>query len=365
MSEMREGMVGNRRLRVPVSGTVVVILLTVAQGLSASDRELRKAATWQWPSIARFEESFQSYLQQRALPEERRREVEAAWDSQSPRSTGPEALDHLLETVALADDRFERIWLQLKKPLAVRSAPQAIDLSWWDASIPPWIQDNFRLGVARYLAHLQFYDESLQLLNQIEVSQVVDPSTLFFYRAVCHHHLLQKDDCVTSIKLMMERESELASRYAITAKLMLADIEPLQEDSLDEISRLMNDVQRRLDLGRSGTVVRAQEQQIIEKLDKMIDQIEQQLQEQQRQQQQQQAQSDKSKGQGKPMEDSRVAGASGPGDVDPKKIGDRGGWGDLPPAQRQEALQNMTKDLPSHYREVIESYFKALATGTP
>jgi TolA-binding protein len=119
-------------------------------------------------------------------------------------------------------------------------------------------------------------------------------------------------------------------------------------------------------LGLSGTIVRAQEQQIIEKLDKMIDQIEQQLQEQQRQQQQQQqAQSDKSKGQGKPMEDSRVAGASGPGDVDPKKIGDRGGWGDLPPAQRQEALQNMTKDLPSHYREVIESYFKALATGTP
>ena len=51
----------------------------------------------------------------------------------------------------------------------------------------------------------------------------------------------------------------------------------------------------------------------------------------------------------------------GPGDVDQKKIGDRAGWGNLPPAQRQEALQRLTEELPSHYREVIEGYFRQLA----
>lgn len=63
------------------------------------------------------------------------------------------------------------------------------------------------------------------------------------------------------------------------------------------------------------------------------------------------------------MDDSRVAGASGQGDVDRKNIGDRAGWGNLPPAQREEALQQISRDLPTHYREAIEAYFRKLATG--
>ena len=47
--------------------------------------------------------------------------------------------------------------------------------------------------------------------------------------------------------------------------------------------------------------------------------------------------------------------------MDDKDIGDKSGWGNLPPAARQEALQSITKDLPSHYREVIEAYFKRLS----
>jgi hypothetical protein len=65
------------------------------------------------------------------------------------------------------------------------------------------------------------------------------------------------------------------------------------------------------------------------------------------------------------MDDTQVAGQKGNGDVDQKDIGNGSGWGNLPPAQRQEALQNMTKDLPSHFREVIEAYFKRLASNNP
>ena len=46
---------------------------------------------------------------------------------------------------------------------------------------------------------------------------------------------------------------------------------------------------------------------------------------------------------------------------DPKRIGTESGWGDLPPRQRQEALQQIGKDLPAHYREVVEEYFRKLA----
>ena len=54
-------------------------------------------------------------------------------------------------------------------------------------------------------------------------------------------------------------------------------------------------------------------------------------------------------------------GGSGPGEVDQRRTGVRSDWGNLPPKQREEALQQISKGLPSHYREVIEEYFRKLA----
>jgi hypothetical protein len=81
---------------------------------------------------------------------------------------------------------------------------------------------------------------------------------------------------------------------------------------------------------------------------------------------QQQQQSGSGSGQGSlnpssPAQDSAPLGGSGPGNVDPKSTGNASGWGDLPPKQRQEALQQISKELPAHFREVIEEYFRKLA----
>ena len=61
------------------------------------------------------------------------------------------------------------------------------------------------------------------------------------------------------------------------------------------------------------------------------------------------------------MQDSNPGGGKGPGNVDPKRLGSKSGWGNLPPKERQEALQQISKELPAHYREVIEEYFRKLA----
>jgi TolA-binding protein len=118
-----------------------------------------------------------------------------------------------------------------------------------------------------------------------------------------------------------------------------------------------------LGLGRTGKQVRDQEQAIIDKLDKMIEKMEEQQQQQQQQQQkQQQRQKQNNPQQGRQAaQDPMPGGGDGQGEVDNKDIGDKSGWGNLPPAARQEALQSITKDLPSHYREVIEAYFKRLS----
>lgn len=62
-----------------------------------------------------------------------------------------------------------------------------------------------------------------------------------------------------------------------------------------------------------------------------------------------------------PANDSYSGGAQGSGDINPSDIGSEEGWGNLPPSQRQEALQQIGKEFPSHYREVIEEYFRRLA----
>lgn len=339
----------------------------LARHIKASDLELRKTASWKWPDRAQIDQSLAEFIDQKTDLAQSKEKITGRWISSPTDLYGPPLFDSLLAVLALSDSRLDRLFSQLDQTGADANSAASADLSWMDSSLPPWIQANVQLAVARAMANQHLYDESLQLLKGMDSSLVVDPSTWMFYQAVCHHHLLQRDDCLTMLNRLMEREPELVSRYAITARLMKSDIEPLKEDTLDEISRLMNDVERRLDLGRAGTRVREQEQQIVDKLDKMIEKIEEQIQQQQKQQQQQQQQSQDQKkgGQGKPMEESKIAGANGSGDVDQKSLNNKNSWGDLPPAQRQEALQNITKDLPSHYREVIEAYFKRLATGEP
>lgn len=217
--------------------------------------------------------------------------------------------------------------------------------------------------MGRGLVRQRLFDEALPLLTDVEFATFIDPATLLFYRAACNHSLLHKKQTLEDLRVLLENDQQCPVRYARTAKLMLADIKPLEEDSLDEISRLMSDVERRLDLGRANDKVQQQEQAIIDKLSKLIDKIEQQ----QQQQQQQQSSSGGSGqaqggGQSQPMQDSQAGGAQGNGDVDRRDLGNRDGWGKLPPAERQEALQKIGRDLPTHYRDAIEAYFRKLAT---
>lgn len=324
-----------------------------------AETELRKEAAWQWPTLERYQDHVSSYLDQVQASESLRGQVQQIW-VKGVGMKGPELLDHLLDTAGLVEPRIAEVVGALRSPSSILVAPR--DLSWLTSDVPGWLQDVIRLSYGRAYAQRRLFDEALESLSGLELSQVCDPASLLFYRATSEHHLMKKNDCLDNVKLLMQRESELPTRYRQVATLMQADIAPLEKDSLDEIARMMSDVQRRLDLGRAGQVVRDEEDNIVKKLDKMIEDIEEQAQKMQQQQQaaQQQNQNQQQSAQ-QPMDDSQIAGGSGPGDVDPKKMEDRGGWGNLPPAQRQEALQRLTEELPTHYRDVIEGYFRQLA----
>jgi hypothetical protein len=107
--------------------------------------------------------------------------------------------------------------------------------------------------------------------------------------------------------------------------------------------------------------VQGVESGVIESLDKLIKQAEEAL-------AQQQAKCNGSSGgqpSGTPMQDSRIAEFKGPGKVERRDVGSGTGWGNLPDKDRERALQEIGREFPSHYREVIEEYFRRLAAEEP
>ena len=102
---------------------------------------------------------------------------------------------------------------------------------------------------------------------------------------------------------------------------------------------------------------------VIESLDALIKQLEDQQQGQQGQASAGAGGGSGQGGAGRPMEDSRIAGGRGPGDVRARDLEAGDGWGNLPPHDRERALQQIGREFPPHYREAIEQYFKRLSAG--
>ena len=291
------------------------------------------------------------YLDEIKADEVLRTQVIPLWSSELPTSA-TEILDRLVDTLALADADARQLAALCDAPLTNPSLP---DFTWLDdPSKPALARHNLRLLYGRWLSRERLYEESLVMLAELQPEQVVDPASLLFYQGIAHHRLLQKEPGMKVIRKLLDDVSDQPQRYVAVAGLMFEDLKALKNESLDHISRMMEDVERRLDLGRTGPKTRKVEDDVVAALDKMIEELE-------KQQQQQSGSGSGSNQSSNPAPDSRIMGGKGPGDVDKKNIGSKTGWGDLPPKQRQEALQQIGKDFPSHYREVIEQYFRKLA----
>ena len=227
-----------------------------------------------------------------------------------------------------------------------------------DEKTPAFERNNLRLWYGRWLAQEKLFDAALDELAGIEPADVVDPASLLFYQAAANHWLLKKDPGLKAIARLLERKKELPRRYAQTAALMQTDLSALKDGSLDHIDRRMRDVEGRLDHAHAGKKVRKVEDGIIASLDKLIEEEEQR---QQQAMQQAGAMSRGAKQSRSPAPDSAPLQGKGPGEVVKKQIGNHSNWGDLNPKERQEVLQSIGKEYPSHYRDIIEQYFKRLA----
>jgi hypothetical protein len=323
----------------------------------AADASWRVEPTWKPVAADAVQAQLVAYMNAAALSPEHQSAVRNHWAT----ATGGEAdadelLDRLAATLAKADDQVAEL---VEFCLSVSHQSVLPDFAWLASSDTPLlVRNNMRLYLARWLVQQGYHDEALAWTEGLETSDVVAPDALLFYRAVAHHQLVQPDKADAAVSQLLERQAELPLRYQKLAALIEQDLEGLKDESLDHIARRMDDVRRRLAKGRSGERVQEVENGVIESLDKLIKEVEDQL------QQQQQAMSSSPGGQpsSSPMQDSQLpAGQKAPGKVDRRNVGDSSGWGNMPDKDREKALQDIGREFPSHYREVIEEYFRRLA----
>jgi len=278
---------------------------------------------------------------------------------------GRAVVDRLADSFALGDDRAAKLLAEARDPS--KPAPLRLPAVLTDAKLPTFFRANLALAYAKVLSNRRIYEEALAVLKSAKPEQVADPATYLFHRAVAEHALALKQDANRSINRMLEDAVDVPERYKMVSVLMAFDMQSWREKDLGWIARKMDNIERRLELSRGGPQTQRIQKDVVARLDELIKQLENQ------------AKGDANGGAcpdggqpggspgsnpSSPQKDSFGGKDSGPGNVDPKSLEKVAkDWGKLPDKQRAEALQQLTRDMPPKYREVIESYFRKLAAS--
>ena len=332
---------------------LVAVMVPAGADITIGSDGLGRRSSWQYPAVQEVRAATFDWLAKQRADDHVRKQADVIWQDAGDLAR-PDLLEKAIATFALTDQRIR----QLAAILSAQAVPARLpDLVWLDdPKTAAFVRNNVRLCYARWLAQQRFYDECLASLKGLGTSDVVDPGALLFYASVAHHHLLQTDEGLEKLYQLLENESRLPRRFVVLARLMIRDLEKLKKDSLDHISRRARDVERRLDFGRTDKKVRDLEDGIIKSLDKLIKKLEKM-----RDEMEAAMASVENIQSSSPAQESMPMGGKGPGRVTKKDIGSTPGWGDLPPKEREQALQGIGRDFPPHYRNVVEEYFRELS----
>jgi hypothetical protein len=333
---------------------LVIALLLIPISLAAANAasEFTPKPTWQPVAPAAVKDQLEKYLATTGVDAKEQAAARQVWDADGQ----VDLLDRLAGALGKVDGRVEDL---IDYCSGVGKPGKLPEFAWLaDSETPLLVRHNMRVYFARWLVQQGYYDEALSWTDGLELGDVVAPDALLFYRAVAHQRLVQPDKAAADLAQLLEREDNIPTRYQKLGDLMRKDLAGLEDESLDHIARRMEDVRRRLSQGRSGEHVQGVENGVIESLDKLIKKAEEQM------QKQAQCSAGQAGGQpsGTPMQDSRIAELKAPGRVEQRDIGRGAGWGNLPDKDREKALQDIGREFPSHYREVIEEYFRRLAS---
>ncbi|MFO0977394.1 MAG: hypothetical protein U0996_13420 [Planctomycetaceae bacterium] len=276
------------------------------------------------------------------------------WADQSVVSamTAEESLDRLIASLAEVDTAVQQLVDSCRT-----GGPRPL-LTFEGVRSENFYRNHVQLWYARWLTQHRLYDDALTLLEPLKPEEVADPASLFFYRAVCRLRLLKPDQAADDLVLLLNNTTDVPARFRAVAEMMREEA-GIPADGLPQIARLMSDVQRRLDLGKSDDPVQKREEEVIAALDKLLKDMEQQ------QQQQQQQQGGGGGGSNQPSTQpagsSGVKGAAGEGDADRKELTENGAWGMLDKQQEAQARELIRQQFPPNFLDAISRYTRRIA----
>ena len=215
---------------------------------------IHKAPTWHPPQVSDVKAQAIAWLQQNTADAALRAKAVALVSGINDQATGSELLDRLAETFALVDPKVAQLVEVCSHPRNRLVLPTFAFLT--DSKTAPLVAANMRLYYARWLVQGQWFEEALEQLGGLKTAEVVAPAELLFYQGVTYHRMLNKEEGLKVINQLLDGAETSPRRYIAVAYLMQADLSSLEEETLDHIARRMEDVQRRLDLGRAGPKVR-------------------------------------------------------------------------------------------------------------
>lgn len=282
-------------------------------------------------------------------------------------------LDRIADTLALGDAKAAQLLADARDP--AKPAPQAAPEILKDKARPAFYRANLALAYARALTGRRVFEEALETLRTVKPEEVADPAAYYFYKAVAEHGLVRKEAAAQSILRLLEDCGDVPERYRAVAELMFADMKGWKKDERDlaHIARLMDNVERRLDLSRGGRVTQELQKKVLFRLDELIKEMENQA------KQCSACNGGNCPSGGKPklgpgqtnrpsqpQLDSIGGTNSGPGNATEEVVRNLAKkWGALPEKERAKALAELTRDLPPRHREAVEEYLRALARTQP
>jgi len=286
-------------------------------------------------------------------------------------------LDNLADTFALGNPQAAELLALVRDDKS--PPPVGVPEMLRDTKADPFFRANFGLVVARQLSNRRVHEEALAILGSMTPEQTVDPATYLFHRAVSEHALLKKDDANRTIVRLIQDAAGSPERFKTVGALMMLDMQTWKKD-LGNVARLMDNSERRLEVGRAGPQTQKIQKEVIARLDEMIKELENKA---------KKAASGGGGGGGggdpnggscpdggspggnagganpkSPMQDSQIATNGGPGNVDIAKLQKlTEGWGKMLPAERAKAMQevqDLVSGLSPEHRESFQRYFEEI-----
>jgi tetratricopeptide (TPR) repeat protein len=140
----------------------------------------------------------------------------------------------------------------------------------------PFVKANLAAAYAKALTGRKVYEEALDALKGIEPEKLVDPAGFYFHKAVAEHALIQREAAISSLARLLDDVPDAPDRYRIVATLMFFDLQNWAKDEKDlsNITRLMDNSGRRLELARGGPQTQEIQKKIVFRLDEKIKELE-------------------------------------------------------------------------------------------